>query len=209
MGPMNTMLKIDGTFFQFPEGWKTTVFDEWPQYLKPASSLGLKGCDILAINGGTLWIIEVKDYTYPDAKQPEDLATVVGQKAIGTMALLYALQRSKNDSAAVRFARACAVTTEIKLALHIEIKDGGRKERQVRPLLMSLEQNYKISGKCSTSKRTLLLPWPLILQRRGSLNVTAQHEGCMSTDRDCFWLKTSLLFRPPGSADTKTGCARP
>lgn len=147
MGPMNTMLKIDGTFFQFPEGWETTVFDEWPQYLKPASSLGLKGCDILAINGGTLWIIEVKDYTYPDAKQPEDLATVVGQKAIGTMALLYALQRSKNDSAAVRFARACTVTTEIKLALHIEIKDGGRKERQVRPLLMSLEQKLQNIGK--------------------------------------------------------------
>lgn len=130
---------IDGTIFTFPEEWKVALFDEWPQFRKPAGELGVQGCDAIALDDDTLWIIEAKDYTYPDAHQPEDLPKTVGLKAIGTMAILYSLQRSKTGSEAADFAEMCAHVSEIKLALHIEVKDGGRKSKQVQAVLMPLK----------------------------------------------------------------------
>ena len=128
MSQPKNILNVDGTIFEFPEHWRVSIFDEWEQFKRPASELHLKGCDIVAFDGETLWLIEVKDYTYLDASIPKDLTQIVGQKAAGTMALLYALERREAESHAVEFARACSQTTRINLVLHIEVKDGGRKE---------------------------------------------------------------------------------
>ncbi|MFT3943048.1 MAG: hypothetical protein QM705_04390 [Ancrocorticia sp.] len=132
-------LDIDGTLFSFPDGWDVEVFDKWPQY-DSVKSWGAKGCDVLVFAQSMLWIIEVKDYTYPNANQPEDLPRTVGLKALNTMGLLYALQRNLADSAASQFARSSAMSETINLVLHIEVKDGGRKGRQVKSLLAPLRQ---------------------------------------------------------------------
>lgn len=139
----NNEWNIDGTLFSFPDDWRIEVFDEWPQYKKAASELGLRGCDVLCLDDTTLWIVEMKDYTYPGASQPSDLDRIVGEKAAGTMALLYALQRNPSESDAQKFARACKDVTRIHLAMHIEVKDGGRKAKQVGPLLMPLKNKLR------------------------------------------------------------------
>ncbi|MGW5879227.1 hypothetical protein ACWFMI_22040 [Nocardiopsis terrae] len=126
---------VDGTYFTFPDGWQVDMFDEWPQFCKAAGALSLKGCDVLALDSDELWIIEVKDYTYANAEQPPDLAKTVALKAAGTMALLYSLARTNADSRAREFAIRCASSTRIHLALHIDVKDGGRRQRQIKPVL--------------------------------------------------------------------------
>lgn len=136
-------LNVDGTLFSFPSSWIVSVFDEWPQFVRAAGMFGLQGSDVVAIDGSTLWIIEMKDYTYPGAKEPVDLAKVVGQKSAGTLALLHALERATPDSKAAAFAKAASATTTINLALHVDFKDGGRKGEQILPLLMPLQDQLK------------------------------------------------------------------
>ncbi|HLQ81708.1 MAG TPA: hypothetical protein VK122_11515 [Brachybacterium sp.] len=132
-------MNIDGTLFTFPEDWDVTVFDRWPQYQRPAGALGLLGCDVLALDGETLWIIEMKDYTYAGARPPDELTRTVGGKAAGTMAVLFALQRAEAQSNAAQFAQGCAAATRIHLALHVDIKDGGRKSKHIEPMLATLQ----------------------------------------------------------------------
>lgn len=131
----NREIRVDGTYFTFPDGWQVDTFDEWPQFHRAAGALGIKGCDLIALNDDELWIIEVKDYTYTDTDQPPDLAKTVGLKAAGTMALLYALARTTADSTAKEFAIKCASSTRIHLALHVDVKDGGRRRREIKPVL--------------------------------------------------------------------------
>lgn len=140
-------INVDGTFFEFPESWLISQFDTAPQFKAASGPLGIKGCDIVAIDGSTLWLIEMKDYTYEEASQPQDLAQVVGQKAAGTMSMLYALERTENESSAKTFAQACKSTQRIHLALHIEVKDGGRKAAQILAVLAPLKEKLQSSQK--------------------------------------------------------------
>ncbi|GAA1868930.1 hypothetical protein [Myceligenerans crystallogenes] len=141
-----TEVLVDGTWFMFPADWRTEVFDELPQY-KKATQLGLEGCDVVALDGLDLWLIEMKDYTYPGAHQPDDLANTVGRKAAGTMALLYALARATSDSPARDLAVVCSAANRIHLALHIDIKDAGRGAKQVQPVLMPLQDKLRRAQK--------------------------------------------------------------
>ena len=160
----DTEITVDGTVFTFPEDWDVSVFDEWPQYRKVAGMLGIPGCDIVARDGETLWIIEMKDYTYPAAAAPTDLAEAVARKTLGTMALLYALQRNPAQSQAQEFARRSARTTRVRMVLHIEVKDGGRKGKQVSGPLMAwkskLEAHRKALGLDKCEVTSTLMPSP-------------------------------------------------
>lgn len=135
-------LNIDGTIFTFPEDFKVSPFDTWKQYQR-LTPLGISGCDIVAYARKTLWIIEVKDYTYPGSSVPGDLPELIALKAHGTMGVLYALQRTKAQSEAQEFAVACAEGREIRVVLHIEVKDGGRKGKHIMGPLMALQQKLK------------------------------------------------------------------
>lgn len=97
----------------------------------------------MAFDGDNLWIIEVKDYTYPGAHQPEDLFEIFGRKAVGTLEPLYVLERAEAQSEARDFARICRSASRIHLVLHSEAKDGGRKERQIGSQLMLLKEKLK------------------------------------------------------------------
>lgn len=146
-GAQTVEVNVDGTLFTFPEEWDVAIFDEWPQYQAPAGALGLRGCDVLALDGETLWIVEMKDYTYAGARPPEDLTRIVGSKAAGTMALLFALQRAIAQSEAAEFARGCAGVKRIHLVLHMDIKDGGRKRKHIEPILMAVQGKLKHAQK--------------------------------------------------------------
>ncbi|MEZ0166059.1 hypothetical protein AB2L27_14970 [Kineococcus sp. LSe6-4] len=154
--PGGAEFDVDGTLFRFPTDWIVSIFDEWPVYHEAAGALGVQGCDVVALDHDTLWLIEMKDYTYPGAVPPPDLVRTVGQKAVGTMALLFALQRATADSPATEFARRCAGARRVRLALHVEIPDGGRGEKQVRAVLVPLQQQLR------RATRSLRLDRPVV-----------------------------------------------
>lgn len=149
-------IEVDGTLFAFPGDWALVKFDELPQFVKAAGGLGLKGCDIAAVDGDRLWIIEVKDYTYPDAKIPSDLADTVGLKAVGTMAMLYSLERQHADSGAKTFALAASRTTSIVLALHIDVPDGARGARHAAGPLIAMKQHLHRVGRTLGLSRAII-----------------------------------------------------
>ena len=57
--------EVDGSFFVFPDGWELEKLDEWAeQKRKTQPPLHSKGCDLVAMKDGVLWLVEAKDYTY-------------------------------------------------------------------------------------------------------------------------------------------------
>lgn len=117
---MSNTISIDGTNFAFPADWRILPFDD-TQGFKTASGQGIKGCDLVAIHGRTLWLIEVKDYTYPEATIPPELAKMVCQKVNGTLGLLHSWARNKSSSEVLDFARDALGVSELRAALHIEL----------------------------------------------------------------------------------------
>lgn len=145
-----TEYKVEDVFFEFPDDWTVELFDTWKKYSKVSGMVGAKGCDILASDGSTLWIVEVKDYTYESARPPSDLDVIVGRKALGTMGLLYSLQRSAHGGHEIERAQEFAQATELRLALHVELKDGGQKSRylprDLAPIKTKLSRVAKALG---------------------------------------------------------------
>lgn len=138
---MSIELVVDGTRFRFPEGWRAEKFDEW-RHFKAVSGYGIQGCDIAAVNSEELWLIEVKDYTYPGAREPKDLDKTIARKAVGTLALLSALARSQNESDAQQLSRNSQACTKIILTLHIE-PNTARRARNTAGPYTALQQNLR------------------------------------------------------------------
>lgn len=96
-------LDVDGSVFSFEDGWEVTKYDEWPYFrnvlnpIKDPKDRGLHGCDIVALHGDDLWLIEAKDYAYEDAKVPHVLVAVVAEKVMDTLAGLHAGTRGEHD----------------------------------------------------------------------------------------------------------------
>lgn len=114
---------VDGSLFSFPAGWEVEAYDTWTQVAKIAgSSLEAKACDLVAISGGTLYLIEVKDYTYPVGTRPpklEDLAVAVAQKGYHTLAGLFAVAHLPIEKAA--FCSRALRCERIELYLSVEL----------------------------------------------------------------------------------------
>ena len=123
-------IDVDGLRFTFPDDWRVTKFDEWPAYRR-AASFGFAACDLVAVHHRTLYVIEAKDYTYPDRVQgaPADLPDTVSRKALHTIGLLWAWSR---DGSPVQVGQhddllhAAVACDSIEVCLHVELKDGGR-----------------------------------------------------------------------------------
>ncbi|WP_462417169.1 hypothetical protein [Kytococcus sp. Marseille-QA3725] len=122
---MANALSVDGTILTFPAAWDLLAFDDTPEY-SDARGFGIKGCDVVAIDGDDLWLIEVKDYTYPGARPPQDLPDEIVRKVIGTMGLLALWSRAPEVSDRMGFGRRAMACSSIRIALHVEFPDKGR-----------------------------------------------------------------------------------
>lgn len=72
-------------------------YDEWPfhrqQLSKSVAGGEVSGCDLVMIHGQTLFMIEAKDYTYPEETVPptiDELAEKVSTKGFDTLAGIFA-----------------------------------------------------------------------------------------------------------------------
>ena len=96
-------LDVDGSVFSFEDGWDVTKYDEWPYFrnvlnpIKDPEGGGMRGCDIVALHGDDLWLIEAKDYAYKDAKVPHVLVAIVAEKVMDTLAGLHAGTRDEHE----------------------------------------------------------------------------------------------------------------
>lgn len=132
-------IEVDGSVFVFPEGWDVSKYDEWPFYRKRLSRLGgvLKpkgsadgraphGCDVVALckgdQGGELWLIEAKDYTYHGAVPPRDLIRRVCEKVFDTIAGLHAGTYSDHDQR--EWCRRAVRAGSLRVALHIDVPEA-------------------------------------------------------------------------------------
>ncbi|MEA5054770.1 MAG: hypothetical protein VB093_15130 [Propionicimonas sp.] len=124
---MTVEVEVDGSLFSFPEGWEVEKLDEWPEQARLSTlPFEAKSCDLVAMKAGVLWLVEAKDYTYPGAKLPGDLAQTVGSKIFDSMAVLHAVARwgSGTNQAFSRRALQCH---DARICLAVQLPDGGRR----------------------------------------------------------------------------------
>ena len=63
-----TTVVVDGCSFTFPATTTVTKYDGWDFYRR-FQSHGVKAVDLVVLDSeSVLWLVEVKDYTHPDAE---------------------------------------------------------------------------------------------------------------------------------------------
>lgn len=130
---------VDGSYFTFPNTWETFQFDEWSKY-KRITPTGVKGCDVVGVDeDDTLWLIEMKDYTYPGATQPQDLPEVVAAKAFGTMGVLFSASHLTSEHGYTEVVRRCVDAKRVHVALHIQVKDAHKSRESILSVLAPLK----------------------------------------------------------------------
>lgn len=145
------IVNVDGVQFEFPDRVTFCKFDELPEYQRSAGVFEHKGCDLVVVDEHTLWLVEVKDYDHSGRTESEpragDLAKIVGQKVLGTMACLYQWQRTNDDTEAASIARQAMDATKICVVLHIEPKSAGhgtpKRQKRRKSILPSYVQSLK------------------------------------------------------------------
>lgn len=154
---MNHEVLVDGRTFVFHGDWIVAKVDEWAPYRTlTANPINAKACDLVAVNGLALYLIEAKDYTYPESSgPPADLAASVGRKAFDTMALLFALRRL-GEGEQRDVSRAAAACTSITVCLNIELKDGGQGAMTVEKPLADLLQQLRKGSKHFSNRRPII-----------------------------------------------------
>ncbi|GAA1456550.1 hypothetical protein NE857_33400 [Nocardiopsis exhalans] len=135
--------EVDDSFFVFPDGWELEKLDEWVEQKRVTQApFHSKGCDLVAMRDGTLWLIEAKDYTYPGARVPADLADQVGLKVFHSLAVLHTVARWGEGERQKSSLRALACKTA-HVCLAVELPDGGRRLMGVGRPLADLRMKLK------------------------------------------------------------------
>ena len=135
--------EVDGSIFAFPEGWMVEKLDEWPEQTRlTPDPFNSKGCDLVALQADTLWLVEAKDYTYPGARVPADLARQVSIKVFHSLAVLHAAARW-GDGQNKTFSAKALTVREARVCLAVELPDGGRKLQEVATPLAALLTELK------------------------------------------------------------------
>lgn len=120
-------IEVDGSILTFPAGWQLEKLDDWPeQSTLTQPPFYAKGCDLVAMKEGTLWLIEVKDYTYQGAKVPANLAETVGLKIFHSLAVLHSVARW-GDGPRKTFSKNALNCDDARVCLALELPDGGRR----------------------------------------------------------------------------------
>lgn len=93
---------------------------------------GLSAVDILAVDDGVGYLIEIKDYTHPDSKKLtlDDLIDAVVGKVICTLSALLPMKINANYPNESELAGLFIQSQQIKVFLHIELPPPTSKLQQ-------------------------------------------------------------------------------
>jgi hypothetical protein len=161
--------EVDGSFFVFPDGWELEKLDEWAEQKRMTQApFHSKGCDLVAMSDGALWLIEAKDYTYAGARVPDDLADQVGLKIFHSLAVLHTVARW-GEGERQKFSSKALACQSAHVCLAVELPDGGRRLMGLaRPLADLKTQLKRVTRKLnvhrpvvSNSHQLTNVPWEI------------------------------------------------
>lgn len=158
-------LDIDGLQFAFPKGWKASKYDEWGFYRNHflRQQDGLRAVDLVAVSSDkTAYLVEVKDYRYPNAEKPSDLPKVMAEKVLHTMAAMLPARLNASEPNESEMARLFLESTNLKLVLHVEqpvrrlpVVDLADVQQKLKRLLRAVDPHVKVVS----SQKMRQLPW--------------------------------------------------
>lgn len=118
------LIREKDLLFQFPDSWDACKYDDWSYYRKRFQrTCDSKAVDILALSplqGGTLWLIEVKDYRRHRRQKPISIWDEMAFKVRDTLAGVFAAGRNADHDGEKGFARKCATSKRLRIVLHLE-----------------------------------------------------------------------------------------
>ena len=117
-----TVIEEGGLKFSFPAHCQATKYDAWKFYRKrfQATAGGSKAIDILCLQKGVSWLIEIKDYRQHPRTKPSDLGDEVASKVRDTLAGLAAASANAGDTGERRLAERALAKRRWRVALHLE-----------------------------------------------------------------------------------------
>ncbi|MBM9612689.1 hypothetical protein JWJ90_00145 [Desulfobulbus rhabdoformis] len=121
---MTNIQEEGGLVFQFPAGWEVSKYDQWTYYRRHFQKVcASKAVDILGLapgHGGTLWMIEIKDYRRERRTKSIPIADEVVQKVRDTLAGIFAAGKMASLDEERCFARKCCQIRQVRVVLHLE-----------------------------------------------------------------------------------------
>ena len=143
-------LPVDGLYFNFPDDWHVSKYDDWSFYRNQFSRMwnGIKSLDLLVISPAkTAWLIEVKDYRLNQRTKPSELPEEIGQKVFDTLAALLPAKVNASDVGEVDISRRMLEANRLRVVLHLEqpAKHSKLRPRAINPadVQMKLRQILK------------------------------------------------------------------
>ncbi|MDO9141019.1 MAG: hypothetical protein Q7U38_11920 [Methylobacter sp.] len=129
---------VDGLFFDFPDDWQASKYDDWSFYKNQFSRMwnGIKALDLLAIDTDkTAWLIEVKDYRVNPRTKPSDLAEEIAHKVFDTLAAIIPAKIHATDPVEKQLAHAVSASRKLRVVLHLEqpAKHSKLRPRAIKP----------------------------------------------------------------------------
>ncbi|MCD9150153.1 cysteine--tRNA ligase [Pseudophaeobacter flagellatus] len=137
--------------FEFDSVEFAEKYDDWRHYRGVFNSAcgSSKAVDFVVSKGGTLWLIEVKDYRTHARTKPSDLADEVMLKVRDTMAGLVSAAYVGVDADEKRTSRSALKKRKLKVVLHLEqpSKPSRLFPMSVDPadILMKLRQRLRFA----------------------------------------------------------------
>lgn len=115
---------IEGALtFRFPTDSQAGKYDDWSFYRNQFQSIAgrCKAIDILCVEEGASWLIEVKDYRRHPRTKVMDIAEEVAIKVRDTLAGLAAASKYANDQNERNLATQALEKPKWRVVLHIEL----------------------------------------------------------------------------------------
>ncbi len=116
-------VKEGGLEFEFPDGISATKFDSWSFYRHQFQKIcgGTKAVDIVATDGRSVWLLEIKDYRTSPRRKSLELGDEIARKVRDTLAGLTAAAANALDESERDLARrAICATAKIRIVVHLE-----------------------------------------------------------------------------------------
>lgn len=142
--------------FSFSDGCEASKYDDWTFYKKRFQSVAKsKAADILCLDGGVVWLIEIKDYRRYPRKKSIDLCDEVAAKMRDTLSGLAAAYANADNEAEKDFARKAIETGAWRVVLHLEqpaeasrlrpkAMDPANMQLKLRKILKAVDPNLLV-----------------------------------------------------------------
>ncbi|MEY3760727.1 MAG: hypothetical protein QX196_04390 [Methylococcaceae bacterium] len=106
---------------------------------------GITAVDILAVNGKTGYLIEIKDYTHPDTGnlKPNELIEAIVNKVVSTLAAILPMKNEAGDQSEKKIAESFSKISHIRVVLHIEKPPARRTLKQSCYNFQEIETSLK------------------------------------------------------------------